>query len=241
MDIAWQQWPVKGRGGGPPLLDDPGLRAGGYAAPWAGLRCEHHGGGRVEWIPFVVEDERRDGQLRQKLIFPLPGLRSCCVADDFNRAAWWHDLEWALRTWAELDDAFARDRADLLAGLRDLIPRPTPAGVRDFAAFRGCREAEDQARDEANRAYWEGQVRRHQADDGGRSRSQSRGDRAAAVPDCLAVLGLRAGATLGQIKARHRILVKQHHPDRGGEVSRFRAIQDAYERAVDDLGRRVDG
>ena len=79
MAIAWQQVTIRGRGGGPPLLSDPELRNLGYAPPWAELRCEHHGNGRVDWTPFIVEDERRDGQIRQNLVFRLPSIRSCCV------------------------------------------------------------------------------------------------------------------------------------------------------------------
>lgn len=244
MYVAWQEVPVKGRGGGGPLLDDPELRGLGYAPPWRGLRCEHHGAKRVEWTPFVVEDERRDGQLRQRLLFRLPSLRSCCAADELHRAAWWHDVDWAFRAWSELGEGafaatLARERNDLIAAIRALIPRPTPAGLRDFAAFRDGREDEDRARDEANRAFWDRQVREVGPGPTSNSGSRAKAGRDEPAPDFLAVLGLKPGATLGQVKARHRELVKRHHPDRGGEAARFRAVQDAYERAVADLARRA--
>ncbi len=231
MYIAWQQSPVKGRGGGPFLEGPPG-----YAPPWRGLRCEHHGGGRVEWIPFVVEDERRDGQLRQRLLFELPAIRSCCIDDESRRAAWWHDVDWAVRTWAELGEGafaadLARDRSAVLADLRDVIRKPTPLGHRDFATFRADREAEDQARDATNRAYWSQRI----------PRERHEGGNAGPAPrpaDCFGVLGLKPDAPLGRIKARHRSLVMQHHPDRGGDPARFREVQDAYERALADLERR---
>ena len=233
--IAWQADPIKGRGGGPFLVGEPSGLAG-YAEPWRGLRCEHHGGGRTEWTPFLVNDERRDGKLRQNLLYRLPAIRSCCVADELHRAAWWHDVDWALKLWADLGDAsqadaIARDRSAILAGLREFVPKPNPAGLRAFAGFRADREVEDQARDLANQAYWAEQVRRHQpqADDTPRIPQPSDGFR---------ILNLPPGATLDQIKARHRVLAKLHHPDRGGEPARFRTIQAAYESILAAYHRR---
>lgn len=45
------------------------------------------------------------------------------------------------------------------------------------------------------------------------------------------VLGLPEGATLDQAEARYRELVKQHHPDRGGDPARFNEIADAISKA----------
>jgi len=42
-------------------------------------------------------------------------------------------------------------------------------------------------------------------------------------------LGVKENATLSEIKSSYRRLVKQHHPDAGGEKDRFLAIQDAWE------------
>jgi len=42
-------------------------------------------------------------------------------------------------------------------------------------------------------------------------------------------LGLKKNATKGEIKSSYRSLVKQHHPDAGGEKERFLAIQNAWE------------
>ena len=42
-------------------------------------------------------------------------------------------------------------------------------------------------------------------------------------------LGLEKNATKSEIKASYRSLVKQHHPDKGGEKERFLAIQNAWE------------
>ena len=42
-------------------------------------------------------------------------------------------------------------------------------------------------------------------------------------------LGLDKNATKSEIKASYRSLVKQHHPDAGGEKERFIAIQNAWE------------
>ena len=42
-------------------------------------------------------------------------------------------------------------------------------------------------------------------------------------------LGLKQNATKSEIKSSYRYLVKQHHPDAGGEKERFLAIQNAWE------------
>ena len=42
-------------------------------------------------------------------------------------------------------------------------------------------------------------------------------------------LGLKKNATRSEIKSSYRSLVKQHHPDAGGEKERFLAIQNAWE------------
>ena len=42
-------------------------------------------------------------------------------------------------------------------------------------------------------------------------------------------LGLNKNATKSEIKSSYRSLVKQHHPDAGGEKERFLAIQNAWE------------
>ena len=41
-------------------------------------------------------------------------------------------------------------------------------------------------------------------------------------------LEVKENATQGEIKSSYRRLVKQHHPDAGGEKDRFLAIQDAW-------------
>lgn len=43
-----------------------------------------------------------------------------------------------------------------------------------------------------------------------------------------AVLALRPGATLDELKAAHRRAVREHHPDRGGDVEAFQRAQEAY-------------
>ena len=46
----------------------------------------------------------------------------------------------------------------------------------------------------------------------------------------LGVLGIEERATLGQIKSRHRALVKEHHPDQanGQETEMIKEINAAY-------------
>lgn len=52
----------------------------------------------------------------------------------------------------------------------------------------------------------------------------------AELREALAVFGLEDRVTLREIRARHRELVKRHHPDVGGEDSgdRIRKINAAY-------------
>ncbi|KGF98897.1 putative heat shock protein DnaJ [Prochlorococcus marinus str. MIT 9302] len=48
-------------------------------------------------------------------------------------------------------------------------------------------------------------------------------------------LGLEKNATKNEIKSSYRSLVKQHHPDAGGEKERFLAIQNAWETLNDPV------
>ena len=48
-------------------------------------------------------------------------------------------------------------------------------------------------------------------------------------------LGLDKNATKSEIKSSYRSLVKQHHPDAGGEKERFLAIQNAWETLNDPI------
>ena len=49
------------------------------------------------------------------------------------------------------------------------------------------------------------------------------------IKNLYKVLDVKENATQGEIKSSYRRLVKQHHPDAGGEKDRFLAIQDAWE------------
>lgn len=53
---------------------------------------------------------------------------------------------------------------------------------------------------------------------------------------CAAVLGVTLPASTETLRAAHRALVRQHHPDVGGDPSRFKEIQEAY-----DYLRAYDG
>jgi len=57
--------------------------------------------------------------------------------------------------------------------------------------------------------------------------SGSAGDRRELA--ALEALGLAWGASRASIKAAHRRLVKQHHPDVGGDAESFRVVNDAYQ------------
>ncbi len=52
-------------------------------------------------------------------------------------------------------------------------------------------------------------------------------------PDAYEVLGIPADATEEQIRAAHRRLARAVHPDTGGSVALFVAVQRAYEMLLD--------
>ena len=52
------------------------------------------------------------------------------------------------------------------------------------------------------------------------------------------VLGVEETATTEDIKKAHRKLVKEHHPDKGGDPEEFAKIQEAYEVLSDDARRK---
>ena len=51
-------------------------------------------------------------------------------------------------------------------------------------------------------------------------------------------LGLKKNATRSEIKSTYRSLVKQHHPDAGGNKERFLAIQNAWETLNDPIKKK---
>lgn len=59
------------------------------------------------------------------------------------------------------------------------------------------------------------------------------------VPDPYLLLGVERNASLAQIKAAHRALAKQYHPDApGGDTVRFLQVQAAYDLLSNSLRRR---
>ncbi|MCX5943483.1 MAG: J domain-containing protein [Cyanobacteria bacterium] len=62
---------------------------------------------------------------------------------------------------------------------------------------------------------------------------------ASTVADPYRVLGLTAAASGAEIKAAYRALVKQHHPDAGGDQERIIALNAAWELLRDGERRRA--
>jgi DnaJ domain len=199
------------------------------------IYCTHRGPGRVAWIPALVHAERIDGKPRQKLLRRLPGIRSCCIDDRFIRAAWWQAIDDLVRFWEEAADGqegqfFARDRKAMLTKLREVVPRPTRAGLREFTAYRLKKEAEQKRTQDEVDASWgrQAEEQRRRAEEQRRKIEEKIGPPA----PCWAVLGLAPppATTMEMLKKRYRELAKQHHPDRNsGNDGEFKRMDQAYE------------
>ncbi len=245
MFIVWRQRPITGKGGGPFLTES--TMPDGLRTCWKPLRCDHRGAGRVAWTPLVMLSERISGKPRQRLLHRLPTIRSCCIADAFNRAAWWHDVGLTIEGWevwrCEEGDYLIRDRSAILSRLREVVPRPTRAGARAFDAFRLPLEAARDAGDDEEDRWWAeqaaDQARRRGAEEAERLRREREESRAPSGvsgrprgdDECFAVLGLGPDVTADEIRRRYRELAMEHHPDRGGDAAAFNRIHQAYEEA----------
>lgn len=52
------------------------------------------------------------------------------------------------------------------------------------------------------------------------------------TPRCLKVLGLKPPCTESQVKSAYRRLAQELHPDRGGDIRRFRLLAEQFEKAL---------
>lgn len=246
MFIVWRSRPVKNDNRAmllPDLVSAYGDE--GVVATWKPLYCEHRGPGRVAWTPLAVHSERRGGKPRQKLLWRLPTIRSCCVADRLHRAAWWHEVDrtvelWDQSVWHNALDDIRRDRRSVLVKLREVVPPPTPAGVRDFTAYRIQKEREHQARvariraeDEAFNAEQrrrEQEGARRQAEERRRAERQPR--QPMLTPEVIAALerlGVSYPCSAAELKAAYRLKALETHPDQGGSDPEFIAVNAAYD------------
>jgi hypothetical protein len=89
---------------------------------------------------------------------------------------------------------------------------------------RGQRREREQQREGRQERQGEGQQQRQRAGQQERRRGPDPWP-----SDPWAILGVRMGAW-GEIRAAWIALVKQHHPDHGGDAAKFREVQAAYER-----------
>lgn len=53
------------------------------------------------------------------------------------------------------------------------------------------------------------------------------------MADPYQVLGVERGASAEQIKIAYRKLAHQHHPDKGGDVAKFKEVNEAYQKVKD--------
>lgn len=61
----------------------------------------------------------------------------------------------------------------------------------------------------------------------------------ATTPDYYKTLGVPRGAAADEIKKAYRKLARKHHPDAGGDESKFKEINEAYEVLSDDKKRKL--
>jgi DnaJ family protein A protein 2 len=59
------------------------------------------------------------------------------------------------------------------------------------------------------------------------------------MPDLYQTLGIDRSATIDDIRRSYKDLAKTHHPDRGGNAEKFKAIQNAYEVLSNDERRQL--
>ncbi len=219
-------------------MDDPEYANSDARTPWKPLRCGHRGPGRVAWTPFLMQAERQDGRPRQKLLHRFPTIRSCCVEDQFNRAAWWYEVEQTMHGWWEAEippmcEHLSRDRRAIVSKLRGVVPRPTRDGVARFTAYRVEKEA-------AFRDEWEQIYRdlfaRHGRRVGGDAGGRASAGAGASTPGAgsrdseLESMGLAADATAEDLRRRFRELARECHPDAGGSEADFIRLKAVYDR-----------
>ncbi len=61
----------------------------------------------------------------------------------------------------------------------------------------------------------------------------------ASTPDYYKTLGVPRSATASEIKKAYRKLARKHHPDAGGDETKFKEINEAYEVLSDDKKRKM--
>jgi hypothetical protein len=148
----------------------------------------------------------------------------CSIAPTRRRrflwAAWWTAAP-SKRPFRKPDasEGGARTREDALRAAEKAAGRPLleieSGWARAWANLLVGKEA------------WAGQ---RSADDGAPIRPK--GTASHPAPSVWSTLGLRADATVPQIKSAYKQRALAAHPDRGGTASDFRALQSAYETAL---------
>jgi uncharacterized membrane protein YccC len=112
------------------------------------------------------------------------------------------------------------------------------AGVEDFVQMFS-RAPDDPPHNpiEAARARAQDFLRRANAQQGHRQAPPRPPPRKPTGPDPRVTLGFAAGqkVTVAEVKARHRDLARRHHPDKGGDVRRMAAVNDAVKQLLSEL------
>jgi hypothetical protein len=207
----------------------PGITAE-QVREWMELLARQHGWSRlrVDALKALLAAQRGPearGELEEDLDRRSPGLGA-----DLRRALRGHTgkgkhvvraafARYGVRApeWLSADPRRVID--DLLADLQDL----------EAQRERQSREHQSREHQSRERQSREPRSREPRTEETHPPRQPWGSDSRAAA---LQILGLSPGASLREVKAAHRRLVKRHHPDVGGEVDTFRRIDAVYRQLI---------
>jgi hypothetical protein len=171
------------------------------------------------WVLYPYLVHRYEGSIRGTIIWhPGPCVRECCIEalDGHALSHWWWTVEQRFRLLKlegledqEITKALLEQLDFVECILEEVVPKPTRGQMRGYLDFR---------------------------EDLGLPNSEIKTSRKNSVPTYAKILGFDTWpCTLGDLKKRWKELALKHHPDRNGDIEKFRLCQQAYLKAQDYL------
>ena len=181
------------------------------------LTCPHE---TSSWIrPRLLVSIRKEDKVSKKLVW-IPGcsFRVCCLDNLYARGIWWEDYQARIR-YLERDDVdllrrIRRQLPELKAELEKKIAPLTPQERRKFRSWSKC--PRPITLDDILGTWCPPKAEK-------RTPQLPMGP----VPRALYLLGLSPGVTSAEVRMAYRKKAFEHHPDRGGSVEMFKAINEA--------------